>query len=92
MKVVNEAYESMTVLNGAKAELAAQCRERGMPEEEIAATFDSLQEMFATESGAAGLLTSVGDDYAPVLACGGQRTHIKSYQHILYGFFRVHNT
>lgn len=37
------------LLNGSKEELAALCRDRGMPEEEIVITFDSLQAMF--ESG-----------------------------------------
>ena len=52
--IVEAALEDLEdiLLNGTREELAAQCRERGMPEEEIAATFDSLQEMFAAESGA----------------------------------------
>lgn len=40
------------LLNGSKEELAALCRDRGMPEEEIVITFDSLQAMFESESGA----------------------------------------
>jgi hypothetical protein len=51
--LVEAALEDLQdiLLNGTKAELAAQCRDRGMPEEEIASTFDALQAMFAAESG-----------------------------------------
>ena len=51
--IVEAALEDLAdiLLDGTKAELAIQCRERGMPEDEIATTFDSIQEMFAAGSG-----------------------------------------
>lgn len=39
------------LLDGSKEELAALCRDRGMPEEEIVITFDSLQAMFESGNG-----------------------------------------
>jgi hypothetical protein len=52
--IVEAAIEDLKdiLIDSSKEELASLCRDRGMAEEEIVATFDSLQAVFATESAA----------------------------------------